>query len=80
MGLGCTLHVWHGKKRITHNGGHTGFRTLHVQLIEEDLDIIFLSNSGYGNAREDILNMLYNALYDPHALPERPIPMDKGYI
>ena len=35
---------WHGKKRITHNGGHPGFRTLHIQLPEDDFDIIFLSN------------------------------------
>ena len=42
MGMGCTVSEWHGKLRITHNGGHIGFRTLHVQLLEDDLDIILL--------------------------------------
>ncbi|MBQ5840391.1 MAG: beta-lactamase family protein, partial [Clostridia bacterium] len=46
MGMGCTVTTWHGKQRITHNGGHKGFRTLHVQLPQDDFDIIFLSNSG----------------------------------
>lgn len=63
MGMGCTVSTWHGKRRITHNGGHTGFRTLHVQLPEDDLDIIFLSNSGYGSAREAIAELVWTAFY-----------------
>lgn len=39
-GMGCGVTEWHGKRRINHSGGHKGFRTLHVQLPEEDFDII----------------------------------------
>ena len=80
MGMGCTVTVWHGKKRINHNGGHTGFRTLHIQLPEDDFDIIFLSNSGFGNARNDIAELLHAAFYkEDGSLSER-FEMDKGYI
>lgn len=80
MGLGNTVHTWHGKKRITHNGGHKGFRTLHVWLPEDDFDIILLSNSGYGNARADISEMVYREFYERSEPAEEAIEMDKGYI
>ena len=80
MGMGCTVSLWHGKKRITHNGGHTGFRTLHVQLTEDDFDLIILSNSGYGNARFDIAEMVYDAFYEEQNGVSDKIEMDKGYI
>ena len=79
MGMGCTVSVWHGKTRITHNGGHLGFRTLHVQLPETDFDIIFLSNSGYGEARGDISEMLHAAFFESAEQAQTP-EMDKGYI
>ena len=79
-GMGCTVTTWHGKKRITHNGGHTGFRTLHVQLPEDDFDIIFLSNSGFGNARKDISEMIHSAVYGNDRAEEPVIEMDSGYI
>ena len=79
MGMGCTITVWHGKKRVTHNGGHTGFRTLHIQLPEEDFDIIFLSNSGYGNARHDLSQMIYETFFGPDK-DDGVVPMDTGYI
>ncbi len=80
FGMGCTVSTWHGKRRITHNGGHTGFRTLHVLLPEDDLDVIFLSNSGYGNARDDIMEMIHTAFWgDAQGISER-VAMDKGYI
>ncbi len=80
-GFGCTVTQWHGKFRITHNGGHRGFRTLHIHLPEDDLDVIFLSNSGFHNpARTDVLEMIYQAIYDPKAQAEQPLPMDGGYI
>ena len=82
FGMGCTVTDWHGKKRITHNGGHLGFRTLHIQLPEDDFDIIFLSNSGFGNAREDISEMIYTAFYgnDTSAFCGEKTKMDEGYI
>lgn len=79
-GMGCTLSRWHGKHRITHNGGHLGFRTLHIQLPEDDFDIIFLSNSGFGNAREELSEMIFEAFCDGTAPKGKMIEMDTGYI
>jgi len=80
MGMGCSVTTWHDKKRITHNGGHTGFRTLHVQLPEDDFDIIFLSNSGFGNARNDLSEIIHDAYYGENKGTAYAIEMDKGYI
>ncbi|MBQ9995226.1 MAG: beta-lactamase family protein [Clostridia bacterium] len=63
MGMGCTLSLWHGRKRITHNGGHIGFRTLHIHLPEDDFDIILLSNCGFGDARNVFSEAIYEAWY-----------------
>lgn len=79
-GMGCYIENWHGKRRITHNGGHEGFRTLHIQLPEDDFDIIFLSNSGFGNARLEIAEMIYSAFYGETSADYKPVEMDKGYI
>ena len=76
---GCTVSLWHGKYRITHNGGHTGFRTLHIHLPQEDFDIIFLSNCGYGNARNDIAEMVHGAFFGGDRTAEH-MEMDTGYI
>ena len=79
-GFGCTVTQWHGKFRITHNGGHRGFRTLHVQLPEDDFDMIFLSNSGFhAPARTDIAEMVYGSFYQPAAAEAQP-DMDTGYV
>lgn len=81
MGMGCTVSDWHGKKHIVHNGGHRGFRTLHIQIPEDDFDIIFLSNSGFGEARGDLAEMLYSYFYnDDDNKIMQDIQMDKGYI
>lgn len=80
MGMGCTVTAWHGKDRITHNGGHIGFRTLHIQLPQDDFDIIFLSNSGFGNARDDIAEMVHSAFYGEDCVANEAVEMDKGYI
>ena len=80
MGFGCTISNWHGHRRITHNGGHTGFRTLHIQLPEDDFDMIFLSNCGYGNARHDISELVYPAFYKDSSSVSDVVEMDKGYI
>lgn len=80
MGIGCTISSWHGKKRITHNGGCTGFRTLHIQLPEDDFDIIFLSNSGWGEARNDYAEAIYEAYYGKDDIADEKVSMDVGYI
>lgn len=80
FGLGCIVQDWHGKKRIQHNGGSGGFRTLHIQLPEDDLDIILLSNFGFGNARASLSNAVYAAFYGETASPGEAVAMDKGYI
>lgn len=80
MGMGCTITDWHGKKRITHNGGHLGFRTLHVQLPEDDFDIILLSNTGFGDARNEIAEAIYSIYYGDDNSVETKVEMDKGYI
>jgi len=79
-GMGCTITAWHGKQRITHNGGHVGFRTLHVQLPEDDFDIIWLSNSGYGEARKFLAEAVYEAFYGSDCEKIEQVEMDKGYI
>ena len=80
MGMGCTVNMWHGKKRIIHNGGHTGFRTLHMQIPEDDFDIIILSNSGWGNARYDIAEAIYESYHGSDMEKSDRFEMDKGYI
>lgn len=79
MGMGCTLTTWHGKQRITHNGGSTGFRTLHIQLPEDDFDLIFLSNSGYGDARHELAELVHTAFYGSGGDAGERVEMDKGY-
>ncbi len=78
MGMGCTITDWHGKHRITHNGGHLGFRTLHIWLPEDDFDIILLSNCGFGDARNFFAEAIYEAWYGENGTGE-PVPMDTGY-
>ncbi len=81
FGMGCRVMPWHKKKCITHNGGHLGFRTLHKYLPDEDFDLIFLSNSGYGSAREDLGEMIFSAFFEGEKDAENEkIEMDKGYI
>lgn len=79
MGMGCTISSWHGKKRITHNGGWIGFRTLHIQLPKDDFDIIFLSNAGWGNARNDLAEAVYEVFYGSDNTLSEAVKMDKGY-
>lgn len=80
FGMGCTVFNWHDKLRVTHNGGHTGFRTLHVQLLEDDFDFIFLSNSGYGDARAYLVELMHDAFYGGGMIGGLEKEMDKGYI
>lgn len=80
FGMGCRIDSWHGKKRIIHNGGYIGFRTLHIQLPEDDFDIIFLSNSGWGDARNDISEEIFRNYYGKSEYPLQKTDMDAGYI
>lgn len=80
FGFGCSVTQWHGKKRITHNGGHVGFRTLHIQLPEDDFDIILLSNYGFGDSRNTISEAIYSAFYGEDDGYSQTVEMDAGYI
>lgn len=79
-GFGCTITDWHGKYRVTHNGGSRGFRTLHIHLPEDDFDVILLSNSGWGDSRAHIPEAIYRAWYGTDGRVQEHIEMDTGYI
>lgn len=80
FGMGCLIRKWHDKNAVWHNGGHTGFRTLHVQIFEDDFDLILLSNYGGGNARYDIAEAVFTARYGIDKNEQAKIKMDQGYI
>ena len=80
MGFGCTVKYRNGRLRITHNGGHVGFRTYHIQLPEDDVDIILLSNCGWGDARKEFEEQFYKLYYGDKSIDNDFIQMDKGYI
>ncbi len=90
FGCGCAVNLWHGRRRIQHNGGHVGFRTLHIQLPDEDFDIILLSNCGFGDSRNSISEAVYAAYFGAaegtsgtlsmDTLSKDTLSMDKGYI
>lgn len=80
FGMGCRVSEWRGKHRVVHNGGHTGFRTLHEQILEDDFDLIILSNTGFGNARDDLMMIIHNFFYGTENQTNEKIEMDKGYI
>ncbi|MBQ8605400.1 MAG: beta-lactamase family protein [Clostridia bacterium] len=80
MGFGCTVKSYDGKIRITHNGGHTGFRTYHVYMPQDDLDMILLSNCGWGLGRTDFETKLYEFFYGYDITNGKITPMDVGYI
>ena len=79
MGLGCSLKPFYGKEQIRHNGGSAGFRTLHVYLPREDFDLVFLSNSGFGDARKDMAAII-NRYFFGESGGADDTPMDTGYI
>lgn len=78
-GLGCSVTTWHGKRRYTHNGGYSGFRTLHIQLPEDDFDMILLSNMGFGNARLAFSEAVYQTLLNGNGNAGRQLAMDPGF-
>ena len=79
FGLGMSVMRWHDRLRYTHNGGHYGFRTLHVQLPEDDFDLILLSNMGFGNARNSFAEAVYRIFYGAEKTQAGP-EMDKGFV
>ena len=79
-GYGCSVYDWHGKRRIQHNGGSAGFRTLHFLLPEYDLDVILLTNSGFGEYRDLIGEAIHRAYFGEDSKDSKTIEMDKGYI
>lgn len=80
FGMGCRAIDWRGKKRVVHNGGHVGFRTLHEHIVEDDFDVIILSNTGFGNARDDMTTIVHNYFYGEDEKLNEKIAMDVGYI
>lgn len=76
FGLGCQVWQWHGKLRVQHNGGSSGFRTLHIWMPEADLDIILLSNYGFGDARWSIANAVCAAFYGDETVEQEATNMD----
>lgn len=79
MGMGCTINERVGKKCVIHTGGHRGFRTLHLQVTEDDFDVIYLSNAAWGDARTAYMDEIFRIFYGKHDLKEK-VEMDKGYI
>ena len=80
MGYGCMVYDWHGKRRIQHNGGSMGFRTMHFRLPEYDLDVILLTNSGFGEYRDLIAEAIHDSYFGESTEKAKKIEMDKGYI
>ena len=80
MGYGCAVYDFHGKKRIQHNGGSAGFRTLRFQIPEYDFDTIILSNSGFGNFRDVFAEAIHDSFFGKSFDGVKIIEMDKGYI
>ena len=78
--MGCQVAQWHGKTRIQQNGGHNGFRTLHIYVPEDDLDIILLSNTGFGIARGSVVDAIHTAFYGEAGGTTKADSMDTGYI
>lgn len=79
-GMGCQVFDWQGKTYIQHCGGHFGFRLLHIQILEDDFDIIFLSNSGYGDARAALADLILDTYYKNGHITIDSSQWDRGYI
>ncbi len=77
MGFGCTIYPWQGRNQIRHNGGADGFRTLHIQLPEDDFDLILLSNYGFDDIRTVVSDAIGEIFYGK--FDNKEIEMDKGY-
>jgi len=81
FGMGCMVsNDYHDKKKITHNGGSVGFRTMHVQLPEDDFDVIVLSNCDWVDGIHHIVNNIHDMYYGEKSENEFMLELDKGYI
>ncbi len=78
FGFGCTVFPWHSRTCIRHNGGHKGFRTLHFQVAEDDLDLIWLSNFTGCDIRSALIEAVGSCFYENADTVNA--SMDKGYI
>ena len=78
FGLGCHVFEWYGKLTYQHNGGFSGFRTLQRYVPHEDFNIVIMSNTGFGNARNEISTAVYSVYHDKEYLLDN-IEMDKGF-
>lgn len=78
-GFGCAVSDFGGKMRIQHSGGFTGFRTFHVQIFDDDFDIIILANSGFGMFRLDITDKIFELYYETNGERINLASMDVGY-
>lgn len=79
MGFGCAVYDWHGKQIIRHNGAHRGFMSFHLQIPQDDLDFILLTNYGFGDCRNDFAEAVHSCFYDSTEYPMPHVDMDKGY-
>ena len=70
---------WHDRVRIMHHGGSLGFRTIHNYL-PDDFDLILLSNSGWGDARHDVSEIVYEEYYGVPQSKAEKVKMDGKYI
>lgn len=80
FGLGCAIGDWYGYVSYQHNGGHYGFRSLHLYLPEIDFDIIILCNSGYGEPRGEISDKIHSIYFTQVNEPSSLEEMDKGFV
>ena len=56
--------------------GDTGL----LRALQQDFDLIILSNSGYGNARGELSEMVYDAFFETNDTIQKKFEMDTGYI
>lgn len=78
MGKGCFITEYKWRKLIRHNGGHSGFRTLHAQVLDDDFDVIVMLNCDR-DYRMDLLELCLSTFYGSGKLDERSVAMDVGY-
>ena len=58
FGMGCYVGALRGHKYVKHTGGHTGFRNLHLHVLDEDIDLIALLNCENGETRDAITEIM----------------------
>ncbi len=80
MGKGCFVLDYQGKTLIRHNGGHTGFRVLHAQILEDDVDVIVMINCEF-DARITLMLSAFECFYKNASVIDKKVyDMDTGYI